>query len=235
MGQSFSRPTLTEAVRQYLMEFIINNNLDPGDPLPPETQLVHELGVGRSSVREAVKALQALGFVEVRHGDGLYVREFNFDPVVEALTYGLRWDPAILSELVQIRVWLETAVIGDAVRQMSPERLQQLDTIMETWTRKVEAGQPYSEDDRQFHHTLYKALSNATLIKLLDVFWVAFENVGIEDIKKDLDPVETLCEHQAILEAVRASDASQARQSLQQSFFNIQRRIEEALKQEPPS
>ncbi len=235
MAKPFSRPTLTEAVRQYLMEFIINNNLEPGDPLPPETQLVHELGVGRSSVREAVKALQALGLVEVRHGEGLYVRELNFDPVVETLTYGLRWDPTTLLELVQIRVWLETAVIGDAVRQMSQERLQQLDAIMETWAKKVKAGQPYAEDDRQFHFTLYEALGNATLIKLLDVFWVAFENVGIEDIKKDLDPVETLREHQAILEAVRAGDASLARQRLQQSFFNIQRRIEEVLKQEPSS
>ncbi|GAB4532148.1 MAG: FadR/GntR family transcriptional regulator [Anaerolineae bacterium] len=235
MEKPFSRPALTDAVRQFLKEFIINNNLKPGDPLPPETQLVHELGVGRSSVREAIKALQALGFVEVRHGEGLYVREFNFDPVVEALTYGMRWDPTTLSELVQIRVWLEAAVIGDAVKQMSQERLQQLDAIIETWARKVKAREPYAEDDRQFHRTLYEALNNATLIKLLDVFWIAFENVGIEDIKKDLDPVETLCEHQAILEAVRAGNASQARQRLQQSFFNIQRRIEEALKQEPPS
>jgi DNA-binding FadR family transcriptional regulator len=230
-----SRPTLTEAVRQYLTEFIINNSLGPGDPLPPETQLVRDLGVGRSSVREAVKALQTLGFIEVRHGDGLYVREYNFDPIVETFTYGLRWDPTTLAELLQIRVWLETAVIGDAAKQSSEERLWQLDTILETWAGKVEAGRPYAEDDHQFHRMLYEALGNTTLIRLLDVFWIAFENVGIEGIKKDLDPVETLHDHQAILEAVRAGDASLARRRLRWHFSHLQKRIDEVLNEESSS
>ncbi len=233
MEKSLSRPTLTEAVRQYLMEFIINNGLGPGAPLPPETRLVRDLGVGRSSVREAVKALQTLGFIEVRHGDGLYVREYNFDPIVETFTYGLRWDPTTLSELVQIRVWLEAAVIGDAVKQTNQERLRQLGAILETWAGKVEAGQPYAEADHQFHRTLYEALSNTTLIKLLDVFWIAFENVGIEGIKKDLDPVETLHDHQAILEAVRAGDASLARRHLLGHFSHLQKRIDEVLEESP--
>ncbi|HAL62537.1 MAG TPA: GntR family transcriptional regulator [Chloroflexi bacterium] len=233
--QTFSRPKLSGAISAYLTEFIINNDLGPGDPLPPETRLAHELGVGRSSVREAVKALQTLGFIEVRHGDGLYVREYNFDPVVETLTYGLRWDPTTFSELLQIRVWLETAVIGDAVKQIREERVQQLDDIMETWARKVEAGQPYAEDDRRFHRVLYEPLDNTTLIKLLDVFWIAFANVGIEDITKDLDPAETLHAHQAILEAVRAGDASLARRRLVQSFSHLRKRIDEVLKEEWPS
>jgi DNA-binding FadR family transcriptional regulator len=230
-----SRPTLTEAVRQYLTEFIIKNNLGPGDPLPPETHLVRDLGVGRSSVREAVKALQTLGFIEVRHGDGLYVREYNFDPIVETFTYGLRWDPTTLSELVQIRTWLETAVIGDAVKQISEERLRQLEAILETWAGKVEAGHNYAEDDRLFHRTLYEALGNTTLIKLLDVFWVAFENVDIESITKDLDPVETLQDHQSIVQAVRAGDTSLARRRLRRHFSHLQKRIDEVLNEESSS
>lgn len=229
--RSFSRPHLTEVVRQYLTDLIINGHLLPGDSLPTQTQLADDLGVGRSSVREAVKALETLGLVEVRHGDGLYVREYNFDPVVETFTYGLRYDPSAFSDLLQIRVWLETAVIGDAVEQMDEGYLQQLDTVMERWAKKVEAGQPYAEDDQQFHRTLYETLGNTTLVKLLDVFWVAFGSVGIETIKKDLDPVKTLREHQAILDAVRAGDTSKARRDLVQSFSALQKRLGELLEE----
>ncbi len=235
MKKTLSRINLATAVREYLTEFIIDNDLGPGDPLPPETQLAQELGIGRSSVREAVKALQALGVVEARQGDGLYVREYNLDPILETLTYRLRWDPTTLSEFVQIRVWLETAVIGDVVKQISEERLQQLDDILDAWAEKVKNGQPYAEDDRQFHRTLYQTLGNTTLIKLLDVFWIAFDNVGIETIKQDLDPVETLHDHRSILEAIRVRDASQARRRLWESFSNIQQRIGGVLGQETPS
>lgn len=234
IGGSFSRPSLTEVVRQYLTDLIINDHLVPGDSLPTQTQLADDLGVGRSSVREAVKALEALGFVEVRHGDGLYVREYNFDPVVETFTYGLRHDPSAFSDLLQIRIWLETAVIGDAVQEIGEGRLRQLDAVVARWTKKVEAGQPYAKDDQEFHSRLYEALGNTTLIKLLDVFWVAFDNVGIETVKKDLDPVKTLREHQAILDAVRAGDASQARRNLVQSFSSLQERLDEVLQERSP-
>lgn len=228
MKKTLSRTNLATAVREYLTEFIIDNDLGPGDPLPPETQLAQELGIGRSSVREAVKALQALGVVEARQGDGLYVREYNLDPILETLTYRLRWDPTTLSEFVQIRVWLETAVIGDVVKQISEERLQRLDDLLDAWAEKVKDSQPYAEDDRQFHRTLYQTLGNTTLIKLLDVFWIAFDNVGIESIKQVLDPLKTLRDHQAVLEAVRKHDESLAQQRLRESFFDIQERIAEA-------
>ena len=83
MNTPLRGPALSEAIRDYIKDYIIENKLKAGDSLPPETQLVETLGVGRSSVREAVKALQSLGIVEIRRGNGLYVRETNFDAMLE--------------------------------------------------------------------------------------------------------------------------------------------------------
>ena len=94
MQKPLRGPALSKAVRDYVKQYILDHKLQGGDALPPETQLAHDLGVGRSSVREAVKALQSLGIVEVRHGDGLYVREYNMDPILETLSFGLRSGPA---------------------------------------------------------------------------------------------------------------------------------------------
>ena len=224
MMKTLRKPALNEAIRNYVKQYILDQGLNPGDPLPPEGQLAQELGVARSSVREAVKALQSLGIVEVRRGHGIYVREYNFDPIVEMFSYGMRFDTATLAKLIQVRIWLEAAVVEDAVSQISPEDVVLLESVIEAWEERVEAGEPDSDLDEQFHRILYSALDNDLLIKLFEVFWIAFENLDIEAIRRS-DPAVELKDHQAILQAVRDRNASLARQCLLQSFTRIQDRI----------
>ena len=97
MKQSLRGPALYTSIRDYIKEYILEHDLKPGDSLPPEGQLVEDLGVGRSSVREAVKSLQSVGIVDVRQGNGLYVRELNFDPMLETFLFGMQFDPHTLA------------------------------------------------------------------------------------------------------------------------------------------
>lgn len=228
MEKPLRGPALNEAIRNYIKQYILEHKLNGGDALPPETQLAQDLGVGRSSVREAIKALQSLGIVEVRHGNGLYVREYNFDPILETFSYGLRFNAAMLAELTQIRIWLEAAAIEEAVKRISEEEIAQLENLMETWSQRAESNDLCPDLDEQFHRNLYQILDNQTLIKLLEVFWVAFENLDIEAIR-DADPMTGLEQHQAILEGVKARDASLTRQRLVQHFSSLQERIDRAI------
>ena len=82
-------PLLNQAVQERVKDYITDNHLEPGDPLPAEAQLAADLGVSRGSVREAIKSLESLGIVEVRHGSGIYVRRFNFDSIFNLLSYGV--------------------------------------------------------------------------------------------------------------------------------------------------
>lgn len=234
MEKPLRGPALNEAIRNYVKQYILEHNLNPGDPLPPETQLAQELGVGRSSVREAVKALQSLGIIEVRHGDGLYVREYNFDPVLEMLSYGMRFDPAALAELFQIRIWLEGAVIEDAVKQISAEETGELEEVIAAWEKRVEANEPDTDLDERFHYILHKTVKNQSLLKLFKAFWIAFENLDIEIIHES-DPVLELENHRAILEAVRSRDTRLARDLLVKHFSHLQGRIHQAIRSEHPN
>ncbi len=227
MTQPLRRPALNEAIRSYVKTYIVENNLSAGDPLPPEGQLAQELGVGRSSVREAIKALESLGIVEVRHGHGLYVREYNFDPILETLSYGIRFDTATLAELAEIRIWLEAAVIEEAVARISPAAVKQLEEVMERWAARVTAGRSCADLDEEFHRILYGALNNNTLLKLIEVFWITFENLNVEAFQ--YDPVLNLEEHQAILVAVKAGDGRAARRRLLENFGHLQERLAGAL------
>ena len=72
-----------------IKEYILENQLQPGDKLPTEEQLATQLQVGRSAIRETFRRLEALGIVESHQGYGRVVRDFNFDPILNGLSYGL--------------------------------------------------------------------------------------------------------------------------------------------------
>jgi DNA-binding FadR family transcriptional regulator len=229
METSLRRPSLNELIRDYVKRYILDQGLSAGDPLPSETQLARELGVGRSSVREAIKALQSLGIVEVRHGNGLYVRSYTFDPIPETLSCGMRFDTTILSELAQIRVLLERAAIEDAVKQIGIEDMERLEKLIEVWEERVQAGEPDSDIDEEFHRVLYGTLDNQTFMKLFELFWIAFENLDNPTIQDVSRAEEDLENHRAILDAVKARDANLARQHLTPHFDRLQERIRRAV------
>ncbi len=225
MKQSLRGPALYTSIRDYIKEYILEHDLKPGDSLPPEGQLVEDLGVGRSSVREAVKSLQSVGIVDVRQGNGLYVRELNFDPMLETFLFGMQFDPHTLAELLQIRIWLEVAVIGDAVEHIGPDEIAKLEDILITWEQRVRTGEEYSDLDEMFHEIIYGVLGNQTLMKLFSVFWVSFTSLENE-ITRDNDPENVIAFHRSIVAAIKTQDPSLVRRQLLQHFDNIKERID---------
>lgn len=217
--KSLRQPVISEAVRNYIKEHIIAHNLQPGSPLPPESQLVEELGVSRSSVREAVKALQSLGLIEVRRGEGLYVRATNFDAITEILSFNLRLNPNMLAEVLHLRIWLESAVISEAIPRLSPADIDELENIIHQWKEYADAGKPAEELDERFHLILYRSLGNTTLDKILEVFWIALRGYGEQVKSMTREEIRSQYEnHRGILEAVKAGDVVLARQRLLDHF-----------------
>src|SRR5215471_3539788 len=77
--KALKRTPLLHQIQEEIKGYVIRNNLRPGDPLPSEGDLARQLGIGRNSVREAVKSLEVLGILEARAGSGLFVKSFSFD------------------------------------------------------------------------------------------------------------------------------------------------------------
>lgn len=224
MKQPLRGPALYTAIRDYIKQYILEHNLKPGDPLPPEGQLAEELGVGRSSVREAVKSLQSMGIVDVRQGEGLYVRELNFDPMLETFLFGTQFDPHTLAELLQIRIWLEVAVIVDAVEHIGPGEIARLESILQTWEQRVRAGEEYSDLDESFHQIVYGVLGNNMLMKLFSVFWIIFTSLE-QEWTHDPDPETVIEFHKSILDAIKKHDSDLVRTRLIQHFDHLKDRI----------
>jgi DNA-binding FadR family transcriptional regulator len=228
MNKPFRRPSLNETIRNYVKQYILDQGLNAGDPLPPETQLAQELGVGRGSVREAIKALQSLGIVEVRHGEGLYVRPFSFDPILETLSYGVHFDTKTLAELLQMRILLERSAIEDVIHRITPGELERLEHLMEIWKQRLEAGEPHRDLDEEFHGVLYGCLDNETFMKLFEVFWIAYENLDDPIIHDTGRAERDYSTHLGLLNAVRARDVDLARKCMVQHFSHLMERMRRA-------
>lgn len=232
MVQSLRRGSdLADAIQRQIKDHIIENNLRPGDLLPPEGQLANDLGVSRGSVREAVKALESLGILEVRHGTGVVVREFNFDSVFDLLAHGLVFDPARIREILQIRKWLEAEAIGEVVARIGDEQVDAIEVLLQQWEQLATTGEPTSAYDRSFHQMLYEVVGNRSLIALLDVFWGVFHAMPVRSISADMRPSTTVQDHWSILRAVRRRDAEAARTNILDHFYSVEQRLAEAAGQ----
>jgi DNA-binding FadR family transcriptional regulator len=223
-------PALNKAVQERVKHYITANHLAPGDPLPPEMQLAADLGISRGSVREAIKALESLGIIEVRHGTGVFVRGFNFDSMLDLLTFGLSFDPTKISEILQIRKWLETAAIGDVCERITAADIHTIEQVLAQWDQRIAADEPTADEDRAFHRSLYQVIGNESLIALIDIFWVVYHSVNVTKITQDVHPTTTIQDHRDILAAIKKRNASLARRQIQDHFRGFEERIKGADK-----
>lgn len=219
-------PPLHVSVRESLRRYIEENHLGAGDPLPPESDLAQQLGVGRNSVREAIKSLESLGVLETRRGVGVFVKAFSFQPLLENLAYGLQISLRDVEEMREIRRVLETGLIDKTVAMIGAEDIDALREVTERMRVKAEAGEGFAEEDQRFHRLLFRCQDNQTLSALIDVFWTAFYKASDFANLANTDPLATWRDHHDIVEAVAARDAGLARRRLDAHYTGIQKVLE---------
>ena len=201
--------------------------------MPTEAELCTDLGVSRSSVREAMRTLAALDIVEVRHGYGTFVGQLSLAPLVEGLVFrgvlGPEDDFATLREVVEVREVLDLAMaeqICAALQGTDTIELSQIVTMMEA---KSAAGKLFSEEDRAFHAALLAHLDNALVGQLVTALWdvhnVVYPRLGLSPIV-GLD--ETARAHGQMLRAAQSGDVHAYRQAVVQHYLPIRRGLNAA-------
>lgn len=221
--------TMSRAIRDEITGLILQRGLRPGDPLPTETELVEALGVSRNSVREALKALQALDIVEIRHGYGTYVGRLSLDALTDGLTFRVLsnhgGDLRSLEEILEVREALEGALIRRVAASVPEADLDALDRVIKQMSARARAGQTFADEDREFHELLYRSMDNALVTQLLRAFWDVFHRVNHQLGVTDPNPVETVKRHRAIVTALRRRDVARAEKAMAEHFRNLDVRL----------
>jgi DNA-binding FadR family transcriptional regulator len=224
------RPILSRSIQDLIRNYILGRNLRPGDPLPPQGKLASDLGVSRNSVREAVRALESLGILEVRHGTGLFVRSANLDAVLDVLSYNLAFEPLSLLDLLRIRRLLESSIISEVAQRIQQEDLEACRGILKEWESNVNAGLSFTEQERLFHETLYRGIGNQLIVDLIDVFWVAYRNAEARMDLASRSPRDVFEHHRMILQAVEGKNYDLAKRLMFDHFQEGEERLESTLR-----
>lgn len=215
-------PLLHVGVQESVRSYIEENGLKAGDALPPESFLAQQLGVGRNSVREAIKALESVGVLETRRGVGVFVKEFSFQPLLDNLAYGLQGSLRNVEELREIRCVLEAGLIDKTIAMIGPEDLAALRETTERMRACAERNESFAQEDQLFHQLLFRCQNNAMLSALIDIFWTAFYKASNFANLANPTPLQTWKDHHEIVEAIAAKDVTAARARLAAHYSGIQ-------------
>lgn len=213
-----------------IKQLILDRQLQPGDPLPTESELMEFLRVGRNSVREALKSLQALDMVEIRHGYGTFVGSMSLGPLADGLTFrlhhGMRDSLRGLRELLEIREELEASLIRKVTPLMEEAQLARLREVLDAFAAAEEAADrpAVMTADQAFHRLLYQPLGNQLVEQLLDTFWIVYQRLVAR--LPDLPKARALFDHhQAIFDALAARDGRAAEAAVRRHFTEIEERL----------
>ena len=163
------------AAAEQIKRLILRNGLRPGDPIPAEAELCQELGVSRSSVREAIRTLATLDIVEVRHGSGTVVGQMRMKPLVETLVFRGVLQPGAeltaLREVVEMRLAFDLALADRVVACHRGEERPVLSRLVQKMLDHAAAGRSFLQEDRGFHTELLAPVGNQLAGQLVAAFW----------------------------------------------------------------
>ena len=205
------RLRLYEVIVEQLCAHIAENEMGPGDRLPPERELAAKLGVSRASLSQALVALEVQGLLSVRHGDGaVLIRR----PVEEGAVKALREHADRLPDIIEAREALEVKLAGLAAERRSDAEMAAIDAAIAAMEAEIDAGERGVAGDEQFHEAVTTAAHSPLLAKLMHEIAGLVRETRIESLSQPKRPRASLEGHRRIAEAVRRQDPVEAAQAM---------------------
>ncbi|WP_376795796.1 four-carbon acid sugar kinase family protein [Thermogemmatispora sp.] len=225
------RPLVAE-ITQRLLDYLLSGDLKPGSRLPSERQLSEALGMGRSTLRESLKALTLLGLLEVRQGDGTYLRRADSALLPRVIEWGLLLGEKRTMDLVEARLKIEVAIAELAAQRRDSFAVEELRQLLERMGAAGHDYQAFVDADVAFHLKLAEIARNSVLRDILSSIQALLRAWIIRVIQSAGDTDFSYREHLAIFTAVEQGDPGRAAAAMQAHMDSARSRLLAAIAQE---
>lgn len=212
--QNFLRPIDNTSVVQQVINRLtlamINKDLRPGDKIPTESTLSTNFGVGRNSIREAIKILVSFGVLEIRRPEGTFVTKGFSDKMIDPLLYGIILDDGgeSIDSLKDLREWIDVGILRLAIKRATQEDIKILEDRVNFLKRGVAEKNinKIYEADNLFHEELVEITKNSLFAKIANLVRILTSEIRLKtiehmvDIKKEQRMVAV---HEEMLQAIK--------------------------------
>jgi len=200
---------------------LIRGTWSEGEKIPAERELCLKLGVGRASLREALKALEIMGMIETRLGDGTYVckrSEFFSRPLLWAIASSSEADA---HELIEARTLIEVELAGLAAEHANAESLSELTAQLDRMIKAKKSPEEFVQADVNFHLAIGRAAANSILMNALHLIRNLLQQWILTAAQVTGVPEKACAQHKRILQAIRGKDGAAARKEMRKHLHDM--------------
>ena len=224
------KPIKTQKIYEQIVDqigqLVAEGHLKPGDRLPSERELVERFQVSRASIREAISALEMMGLIEVRSGEGTYIRQVNIDSVVAPLAWMLFIEKDTDLELYEARKILEVQAAGLAAERAEEDEINEMFEALEVMRMDLQKQRLGEDADHNFHYAIARATHNKILFRLMNTISDTMRKTlktSRSKLYEDKNTPEKLYkEHYFLYEAIKNHDVERAQKLMLDHLVGVE-------------
>ena len=230
MFREVPRDKISLNIMRQMRDAVLSGRLHPGDRLPPENELLNEFGVSRHTLREALRALEVMGLIDIRKGvgGGPVVSEVDMETTCNSIANFLHFKNISITDLMEVRRIFEPYLARIAAERLGPEQIEKLRAMNQACRAKLDSGEDITgrPEEINFHSILAGASGNPVLILILN-----FVNSLLTDVKLQLKPgkefsEQVLAAHERILEAIEERDGGAALSAMADHVCDVEQTLQ---------
>jgi GntR family transcriptional repressor for pyruvate dehydrogenase complex len=218
-----------EGVAEQIQQLIVEGALKPGERLPPERELSARLGVGRGSVRDAIRILELAGLVVPRQGEGTVVADLSPEAVAAPIAKILVRKRELVAELLDVRKMIEPGLAARAAERATAEDVARLEEVLRRQREKAQRGEPTIDEDGEFHYQIALAARNGVVRSVLDVLMQLLRETRVLSLQTPGRPRRSLEGHERVLEAIRRHDPAAAESAVRRHLEEVEQIVMKRL------
>ncbi|MBW1722468.1 MAG: FadR family transcriptional regulator [Deltaproteobacteria bacterium] len=226
-----SRRTFEEVASE-IKKLVIQGLLKPGDKLPPEVELASRFGVGRQTIREALRILELSGFITIQkgYGGGPIISDTVLHRITSLFLDAFQMEKVTLEELTVARLKIEKIVLEDVIDRADEEDIAALRKNMLEARRKIDMKVMATDKNIEFHRILAKASKNHVFVIVVDSILALLENLLLR-LKPNLEMTrKAVVSHERLLEAIIRKDKAEAGRLLEEHLLAVRDRLKSSTK-----
>ena len=227
---TFQRSNLSEQIAERIISMIKEQQLKPGDLLPPERELAETMGVSRPSLREALRALSIMNIIENRQGSGTYVASLEPERLIEHLDVVFSLDDSTFQELFEARRIIEVGIAGIAADMCRPEDEIELNSIHLKSVESVNDSKTFMDSDLELHHKILQITRNP----ILSLFMRSVTKLSIMSRKRTNEypdvRQQTVLDHSKIIQAIVSHNSEEAKNAMKEHLDHVEKKLNELNK-----